>query len=291
LKTKKQGFEGERILELTKNQQDLINSKEQLVFSKIGFLPKAKYQSDESSTGNAHFILVYCIKGRGKANIAHTEYEIRAGEFFIIPKYTPYTYQAALSQPWTIYWFEFNGSIAENMFHLFFAYQQSYKGYLLYNQERIQLFEVIYKNLKRGYSKEILMLLNMSLLHFLSSFVFNTQLKANQKDKNQEITHTAIEFMNKNIYTTLTLKAIVQQVNVSVPHFSALFKNKTGVSPLDYFNQLKMQRACEYLEYTDMLVKEIAFKLGIEDAQYFSRMFAKIIGLSPNAYRKSLAKH
>jgi len=290
LKKKKQGFEGERILELTKNQQELVINKELLVFSKIGFLPKAKYQSDENSVGNNHFVLVYCIKGCGKAKINTIEYEIRVGEFFFIPKNTPYSYQAALTNPWTIYWFEFDGDTADSMLQLFFAHTKSYKGYLMYNQERIQLFDVIYKNLKRGYSKHILMLLNMSLLHFLSSFIFNIQTKANHKDKNQEIANAAIDFMTKNLYKSLALKTIVQHVNVSVPHFSSLFKSKTGVSPLDYFNQLKMQRACEYLEYTDMLVKEIAFKLGIEDAQYFSRIFSRVMGMSPNTYRKSLNK-
>jgi AraC-like DNA-binding protein len=290
LKTKKQGFEGERVLELSKAQQHQIANKETLVFSKIGFFPKAKYQSDENLMGNPHFILVYCIKGYGKAKIKHIEYEIRAGEFFFIPKNTPYFYQASLSNPWTIYWFEFDGHTANAMLQLFFTHTKSHKGYLAYNPERIQLFDVVYKNLKRGYSKDILLLLNMSLLHFLSSFIFSIRIKAKQKDKHQEITNAAIDFMNKNLYKSLALKTIVQHVNVSVPHFSSLFKSKTGISPLDYFNQLKMQRACEYLEYTDMLVKEIAFKMGIEDAQYFSRVFSRVMGMSPNAYRKSKYK-
>ncbi len=290
MKKKKQGFEGERILELTQSQQEIVTGKELLVFSKIGFFPKAKYQYDDNHVGHHHFVMVYCIKGRGKTRIKDLDYEIRAGEFFFIPKDTSYSYQAALNQPWSIYWFEFTGETAADLLQLFYNHTKSYKGFLSYNQERIQLFDVIYQNLKRGYSKDILMLLNMSLLHFLSSFIFNIQRKTDHKDKNQQITNAAIEFMNKNLHKTLALKTIVQHVNVSVPHFSSLFKSKTGTSPLDYFNQLKIQRACEYLEYTDMLIKEIAFNLGIEDAQYFSRLFSKVMGMSPHTYRKSLRK-
>ena len=48
---------------------------------------------------------------------------------------------------------------------------------------------------------------------------------------------------------------------------------------------LKVQKACQYLLFTDLRIKEIANKLGIEDQYYFSRMFTKIMGMSPVAYR------
>lgn len=290
LKNKKQGFEGERILELSEDHQRMIEKKELIFFFRIGFFPKAKHHVEENINGNAYHTLVYCINGHGKVKINNTLYPIRAGEFFFIPKHTSYKYLADNSNPWSIYWFQFNGITADGILELYYKNTNSYKGYLTYNEERIHLFDVIYKNLKRGYSKHILMILNMSLLHFLSSLILNIKAKPNLKDKNQEIVNTAIVFMNDNVNKLLTLKLIVQHVNVSISHFSSLFKKKAGISPLEYFNQLKMQKACEYLEYTDMLVKEIAFKLGIEDAQYFSRAFFKTIGMSPNVYRKTFQK-
>ena len=60
---------------------------------------------------------------------------------------------------------------------------------------------------------------------------------------------------------------------------------KTGFSPIEYFNHLKVQKACQYLLFTDLRVKEIADKLGIEDPYYFSRMFSKLMGMSPGTYR------
>ncbi|RZL14152.1 MAG: AraC family transcriptional regulator, partial [Pedobacter sp.] len=288
LKKKRQGFEGERILELSENQKKVIDHKDLICFSKIGFFPKAKYQHEESDLGNDYHILVYCIKGYGKLELNNISYDIKTGEFFFVPKHTPYKYYADSKNPWNIYWFNFTGNSADGLLSLYYESTGSYRGYLKYNEERIQLFDVIFKNLKKGYSKSILMLLNMSLLHFLSSLVLNIRSKPHFKDKNQDIVNAAIEFMNLNLHQSLPLTSIVQQVNVSVSHFSALFKTKTGISPLDYYNQLKMQKACEYLEFTDMLVKEIAFKLGIEDAQYFSRLFSRKIGMSPNSYRKAV---
>jgi len=51
---------------------------------------------------------------------------------------------------------------------------------------------------------------------------------------------------------------------------------------MEYFNHLKVQKACQYLLFTSLRVKEISFKLGIEDAYYFSGLFTNVIDVSPN---------
>lgn len=290
MKKKRQGFEGERILELAESHRKLIDQNDLISFAKIGFFPKAKFQFEESDIGNPYHIMAYCIKGNGRVEISNEVYEIKTGDFFLIPKEIAFKYYADARNPWTIYWFNFTGSIADGILELYINTTTSYKGYLKFNEERIQLFDVIFKNLKKGYSKSILTLLNMSLLHFLSSLALNIKSKPNLKDKNQDIVNVSIAYMNANLHLLLTLSQIVKEVNVSVSHFSSLFKKKTGIPPLDYFNQLKIQKACEYLEFTDMLIKEIAFKLGIGDPHYFSRLFSKVIGMSPNAYRETIYK-
>jgi AraC-like DNA-binding protein len=73
---------------------------------------------------------------------------------------------------------------------------------------------------------------------------------------------------------------------LSVSHFSVVFRARTGYSPIEYFNHLKVQKACQYLVFTGMSVKETAFTLGIEDQYYFSRMFSRLMGISPAVYRK-----
>ena len=69
-----------------------------------------------------------------------------------------------------------------------------------------------------------------------------------------------------------------------------LFQKETGVSPMGYFIRLKIQKACEYIELTPLKLNEISIKLGFEEPAYFSRMFTKIMGISPSAYRKKEAE-
>lgn len=95
----------------------------------------------------------------------------------------------------------------------------------------------------------------------------------------------AIHYMKENIEKHLTLQDIATQIGYSSSHFSMLFKKKTGHSPLTYFNLLKMQQACLLLDTTDMKINQICYKIGIEDPYYFSRLFCKIMGMSPRKYR------
>lgn len=93
--------------------------------------------------------------------------------------------------------------------------------------------------------------------------------------------------MKENIERHLTLHDIAKSVGYSSSHFSLIFKKETGHAPLNYFNLLKIQQACFLLDTTDMKIRQICYKIGIEDAYYFSRLFNKIMGISPREYKKS----
>ena len=95
--------------------------------------------------------------------------------------------------------------------------------------------------------------------------------------------------MQDHVDKNLTLQDFAGHVNYSPSHYSLKFKNETGFSPIEYFNQLKIQKACQYLQFTDLRIKEIAFKIGIQDAYYFTRLFGKTMGFSPKDYRRSRA--
>ena len=76
-------------------------------------------------------------------------------------------------------------------------------------------------------------------------------------------------------------------VSYSTSHFGVLFTQKTNLTPIDYFNHLKVQRACHFLDFTDLKIKEIAYRLGFDDPYYFSKVFTRYMGMSPLAYKNS----
>ncbi len=63
------------------------------------------------------------------------------------------------------------------------------------------------------------------------------------------------------------------------------FKTKTGMSPIAYMNKLRLQTACELLEQTGDPVKEIVFRCGYSDTNFFFKLFKREIGMTPLKYR------
>jgi AraC family transcriptional regulator of arabinose operon len=86
------------------------------------------------------------------------------------------------------------------------------------------------------------------------------------------------------------IEDLAKQCGISVSHYSRLFHQRTGSSPINYFNMLKIQSSCQHLYFTDRSIKEIAIALGFDDQYYFSRLFTKLIGVSPLKYRKTHKK-
>ena len=91
--------------------------------------------------------------------------------------------------------------------------------------------------------------------------------------------------MRENIERHITIDDVLQYVGVSQSHFATLFKKQMGESPLRYFNRMKIEHAEGLLRTTDLKINQICYKVGIEDALYFSRLFSKIVGMSPTEYR------
>ena len=98
-----------------------------------------------------------------------------------------------------------------------------------------------------------------------------------------------IFYLQEHVETNLTLQELARYFKYSESHFSSLFRKETGTSPIHYFMHLKIQKACQYIELTDMTLNEIAMRLGFEEQAYFSRVFTKVMGISPSAYRKKEA--
>lgn len=286
---KKEGFEGQRAIILPRRILAKYCSTNHLIsgayITDIGYYPKARHHYRERMDGIDQNILIYCLEGQGIVNIKKEEYELNPGDFILIPAGTAHQYAADETNPWTIYWVHFKGHTATNIINSFLKKNGSFKGTTNYQDSRIRLFEDIYSNLEMGYSTDNLCYINLCLPYFLTSFVFDANYNMADKKRSNDTINCSINFMQKNLDKMLTLNSLAESVHLSASHFSFLFRKKTGFSPIEHFNHLKVQKACQYLLFTDLRIKEIADKLGIEDQYYFSRMFTKIMGMSPVAYR------
>lgn len=83
----------------------------------------------------------------------------------------------------------------------------------------------------------------------------------------------------------LSLSDLASLAGFSRTHFCAVFRRATGLTPIQYLQQLRLQHAKELLINTDTSIARIAATVGMGDPCYFTRVFTHAEGLSPTAYR------
>ena len=288
----KSGFPGERAIVLPQSiVQEFCQDElgRLLHITDIGFYPKAVFHYRDRSAAEAlQNILLYCIDGEGWVEIKGNYHKLSPDEVVILPKGESHKYASNPKKPWTIYWVHFDGEMAS-----YFASDMDKP--IKINPEkdsrikdRLELFEDIFSILKNGYSQLNLDYSTTVFFHFLGSLKFLSAFRKSLSDRqpNHEPIDDAIHFMRENIQRQLNMKEIAEYTGFSVSHFSTLFRQKTGVTPLNYFNQLRIQTACHHLDFTDLQINQIAMTIGFDDQFYFSRIFHKIMGCSPSEYRK-----
>lgn len=99
----------------------------------------------------------------------------------------------------------------------------------------------------------------------------------------------AIEYINENYTESFDFSKLANDFGLSPGHFRELFKKATGLTPKDYLNRLRIAKSLEFIRREGLSISEAAGRVGIYDANYFSRLFKKIIGHSPK-YFKNIAK-
>ncbi len=94
----------------------------------------------------------------------------------------------------------------------------------------------------------------------------------------------ALEYMEKNYNTEISLEDVAKYVGVSPQHFSKIFKLETGTNYVDWITDIRMEQAKQYLTEGGRTIKEICYLVGYKDPNYFSRIFKKNVGVAPRDY-------
>lgn len=95
-----------------------------------------------------------------------------------------------------------------------------------------------------------------------------------------------MDYIYSHMHYRITIEELAQHVNLSVSHLSKTFKKETGIALSEYIIQVKIEKAKNMLQYSDLKIIDIANHFAFSSQSHFIQVFHKITGITPHQFRK-----
>lgn len=144
---------------------------------------------------------------------------------------------------------------------------------------------------KKAYQLQLkaLMFQLIYLLYSQHSVQEETPL-SKEESLSRERVNIILRYINNHYAEKIQLDDLVDQVHINKYYICRIFQKCTGMTFLDYINEVRVQKAVEMLLTTNESVTAIAFATGFHDINYFSRVFKQIMKVSPTMVRKNASQ-
>jgi len=255
----------------------------------LGKYSGASYHIKQKNT--AYHSLLYCQGTKGILDYKNKGREVKSGDLVIMSANASFEFTATLSDhnnknTGKVYWLNFKGDLANNFTERLLMKMDDGLAHVGNVDEVIKDFDNLLALGSRGYTATNVIHAVHVLQQALSFLAL--QLRLTDFNSSSKFDIDAVErLMRNNLHQELSLDTLAHYSQLSKFHFSKKFKELTDTSPIQHFINMKIQQACSQLDNTNNTIKQIAENLGYNDPYYFSRLFKKMIGMSPKQYRDS----
>ncbi|MBD2845024.1 helix-turn-helix transcriptional regulator [Paenibacillus sp. IB182496] len=122
-------------------------------------------------------------------------------------------------------------------------------------------------------------------VHVLQHLVEHLDSRLRREDGTVRLVLETMRYIQEHYAAALDRDQLARMASLSASYYSTLFKKYAGYPPMEYLHKLRLDRAKELLRGTNAPVSTIAREVGYRDPLYFTRLFAKEIGMSPRKFR------
>ena len=232
-----------------------------------------------------YYMLHFILKGQGHYYLNNKHYKLNENQCFLTEPGTVTLYKAEPTNPWTYTWICFNGDYVP---HLLKQSNLNTDNPII----NLSCNQIIYEIIKEMLSYHQLTPANECYLQSKLYLIFAKLHEALQSVYNKvELNNSfyvtkAIEYIEKNTFTNLSVNDIARYLNISRSHLYALFKQELNTSPQQFLTNAKIANARELLSKTKFPIYSVALSCGYKNAFAFSRAFKQVTNISPREYRQ-----
>ena len=228
------------------------------------------------------YLLFYTIEGCGMVVQNNTAVRLLPGQALFINCRSPQSYSTdPQSGIWTHYWAHVDGAGVKAMEELLIPEHKNTPARLGTSVQ--SRFDVLLKDLENTSSE---MILSESLLihQILTDLVLAAAVSVSG---NQKLIMESVDYIRQHCTENVDISTLLEIAHMSKAYYMRLFRQYMGTTPYNYLLSLRITRAKEYLEVTDLTVHEIAMRTGFSDDASFSTRFSAMTGISPLKYRQA----
>ncbi|MFF2483958.1 AraC family transcriptional regulator [Paenibacillus sp. NPDC058071] len=222
--------------------------------------------------------------GEGGLYIGEERFSVKAGQGFCLFPHVRHRYYA-VHEPWEVYFLSFNGAMAEALLgqagiHRSGVYSTA-DGEMIVSHLR-SLYTLTQSG-RAFLGIECSKLVYLFLLDLIKVIMVSSQSAGQHYSKLQPV----LRHIEANIGSVITIKELAAQIDVTPQYLCLLFKNAMGLRPMAFVNRERINRSKELMfRENEHKMQEIAALVGFESASYFSYVFRKYEGVSPEQFKK-----
>lgn len=223
------------------------------------------------------YILEYVYEGSGTIFCDGKKYEVEKGDVYLLPKGSCHKYYP--DKAWDKIWFNIDGTLVSNL-----IYSYGLNTTIVYKKvNNKKLFDELYEITNMQASAAEIMFSAAIKFHEIIQLL-HQHLQKNRFDSK---VNTIKQMLDSHLYEKdISLKKIADALCMSQAQIIAIFKKTFNMTPYQYFAKKRVEIAANLLLNSTMQIREIAELLNYSDQPYFSNAFKKIMGVSPEKYRK-----
>jgi AraC-like DNA-binding protein len=229
--------------------------------------------------------LVYVTQGRGCFASEDSSWTVLPGSVLAVFPGLRHSYRPDPETGWEEHWVGFKGPAADALRDSGFHSPANPFFQVGVHESILSVFSEIFSVVEA--QEPYFQFRAGALVLVLLSEVLGRARKAEQHCESEALVEKAKYLMTENIDGAMNVDEVGERLGVSQTRFYESFKAYTGMTPYQYFIQLKIHRAKEILSSGGTSVKEVAFRLGFDDQYYFSRLFKKKTGVAPSGWAGS----
>jgi AraC-like DNA-binding protein len=227
------------------------------------------------------FQFLYISKGSGRLRSFEGEFILRPGSLIVLVPGEKHRYAPDRETGWTEHWIGFAGTIPLRWIEKGRLERTITVHSILNQREALFPFEEAL-DFAKNRSKALQPFLVSCVVRIFACISEDRYIKADSRV--YDIIEQSKSIFEKSIYHPMDMDELTKILNINYQTLLDQFREKMGLTPYQYFLQLKINKAKELLLVGTLSIKEISYKLSFDSPYYFSRLFKRKTGVSPSQW-------